>query len=74
MLNQSNQIKVCGEAGSNVPLVIGNCPHCGLGHHSLILTGFAMNGINPHLSKIHFTCVGCSKVTERLITEVAEDG
>lgn len=73
MQNQNNKIKVCGEAGSNIPLVFGNCPHCELGPHSLILTEFAMNGKNPDASRIFFTCIGCSKISFRNIVDVTSE-
>lgn len=73
MQQKSDQIRICAEAGSNVPVVVGNCPHCGLGNRSLILMNFAMNGINPQYSKIYFTCVGCSKLTEKNFIDIVED-
>ena len=68
-----NDIKVCGEIGSNVPVVVGDCPHCGLGNRSLILMGMFMNELHPQLSKLFFTCVGCGVTTERNLTEVAAE-
>ena len=74
MQRSDEQIRVCAEVGSNVPVVIGNCPKCGSGNRSLVLTNFAMNGINPSVSMVYFKCIACMSVIEKLITEVAEDG
>lgn len=73
MQKSNDQIKICAEAGSNTPVVIGNCPHCGLGSRSLILMNFALNGHNPQASKIYFKCLGCMHLIEKTIIEVAED-
>ena len=72
---QSNKegIKVCAEAGSNIPVVIGNCPKCGSGDRSLILTNFALNGRNPQASMVYFKCIACLSVIEKKIIDVAED-
>lgn len=72
---QSNKegIKVCAEAGSNIPVVIGNCPKCGSGDRSLILTNFALNGRNPQASMVYLKCIACLSVIEKKIIDVAED-
>ena len=74
MQSQSDdQIRVCNEGGSNLPVVIGNCPRCGSGNRSLILTNFALNGRNPQASMIYFKCIACLSTIERRIIDVAED-
>jgi len=72
-MQRNNDIKICAEVGSNVPVVIGNCPHCNSGSRSLVLTNFALNGKNPQASMIYFKCISCLGVVERNIMEVAED-
>jgi hypothetical protein len=72
-MQKSKDIKICAEVGSNVPVVIGDCPHCGSGNRSLILTNFAMNGRNPQASMIYFKCIKCMSVIERNIMQVAEE-
>jgi hypothetical protein len=73
MQRSDEQIRVCAEAGSNVPVVVGNCPKCGSGNRSLVLTNFALNGRNPSASMVYFKCIACMSVIEKLITEVSED-
>lgn len=73
-MQRSDQIKICAERGSNIPVVIGNCPNCGSGNRSLVLTNFALNGRNPQASMIYFKCIACMGVIEKKIIDVAEDG
>ena len=73
MQRSDEQIKVCSEIGSTVPVVIGNCPKCGSGDRSLILTNFALNGRNPQASMVYFKCIACLSVIEKKIMDVAED-
>jgi hypothetical protein len=71
---QSNkELKICGEIGSNLPIVVGDCPHCGLGDRSLILIDFVPNGHQPEHSTIYFRCIGCSTITQKKVIEVAKD-
>ena len=75
MQSQSdNKIKICAEEGSSLPVVVGNCPICGSGNRSLVLTNFALNGRNPKASMIYFKCIACFNTIEKRIIEVAEDG
>ena len=74
MQRSDERIRVCAEVGSNVPVVLGYCPRCGSGNRSLVLTNFAMNGINPSASMIYFKCIACMSVIEKLLIDVAEDG
>ena len=74
MQSQSdNKIRICAERGSNIPVVIGDCPNCGSGNRSLVLTNFALNGRNPQASMIYFKCVSCMSLIEKRIIEVSED-
>ena len=73
MQKSDDDIRVCSEIGSTVPVVIGNCPKCGSGNRSLVLTNFALNGKNPRASMVYFKCIACMSVIEKLITEVSED-
>ena len=73
MQRSDEEIKVCAEPGSNVPVVIGNCPRCGSGNRSLILTNFALNGRNPQASMVYFKCIACLSTIEKKIIEVSED-
>ena len=73
MQKSDEGIRVCSEAGSNVPVVLGNCPKCGSGNRSLILTNFALNGRNPRASMVYFKCIVRMSTVEKLITEVSED-
>jgi hypothetical protein len=73
MQKSDEHIRVCAEVGSSVPVVIGNCPKCGSGNRSLVLTNFALNGRNPQASMIYFKCIACLSVIEKLLIEVAED-
>jgi hypothetical protein len=73
MQRSDEQIRVCAEIGSNVPVVIGNCPKCGSGNRSLVLTNFALNGRNPQASMVYFKCIACLGTIEKLIIDVAED-
>ena len=73
MQKNDDEIRVCSESGSNVPVVLGNCPKCGSGNRSLILTNFALNGRNPSASMVYFKCISCMSVIEKLITEVSEE-
>jgi len=59
--------------GSNVPVVVGNCPKCGSGNRSLVLTNFALNGKNPRASMVYFKCICCMGVVEKNIIEVAAE-
>jgi hypothetical protein len=72
-MQKSDDIKVCAEPGSNVPVVIGSCPKCGSGNRSLVLTNFAMNGRNPQASMVYFKCIVCLSTIEKNILEVSED-
>ena len=71
--SEEQQIRVCNEHGSNLPVVVGNCPKCGSGNRSLVLTNFALNGRNPRASMIYFKCVACMSTIEKLLIDVAED-
>jgi hypothetical protein len=71
--SDEQRIKVCAEPGSNVPVVVGDCPKCGSGKRSLVLTNFAMNGRNPQASMVYFKCLACMSVIEKKIIDVAED-
>ena len=73
MQKSDENIRVCNELGSNLPVVVGNCPKCGSGNRSLILTNFALNGRNPRASMVYFKCIACMSTIEKLITEVSED-
>ena len=73
MQRSDEQIKVCGEVGSNIPVVIGNCPNCGSGNRSLVLTNFALNGRNPQASMVYFKCIVCLSTIEKNIIEVSEE-
>ena len=74
MQSQSDdRIKVCNEGGSNLPIVVGNCPKCGSGNRSLVLTNFALNGLNPEASTVYFKCIACLSLIEKKIIDVAED-
>ena len=71
-MQRSDEIKICGEIGSNVPVVIGNCPHCGIGDRSLILIDFVPNGVHPEHSTIYFKCVACSTIAQKRVSDVTE--
>ena len=73
MQKSDENIRVCNELGSNLPVVVGNCPKCGSGNRSLILTNFALNGRNPRASMVYFKCIACMSTIGKLITEVSED-
>jgi len=73
MQRSDEQIRACAEVGSTVPVVVGNCPKCGSGNRSLVLTNFALNGRNPSASMVYFKCIVCLSTIEKLITEVSED-
>jgi len=68
----NNELRVCSELGSNVPVVIGNCPSCGSGDRSLILIDFVPNGLQPEHSTLYFKCISCTTITQKKIIEVAE--
>lgn len=69
----NNELRVCSEVGSNVPVVIGTCSHCGMGDRSMILIDFVPNGYQPEHSTLYFKCIGCSTITQKKIIEVVED-
>jgi len=73
MQKSDDNIKVCAEHGSNVPVVLGNCPKCGSGNRSLVITNFALNGRNPRASMVYFKCIACMSVIEKKIIDVAEE-
>ena len=69
----NNELRVCSEVGSNVPVVIGTCSHCGMCERSMILIDFVPNGYQPEHSTLYFKCIGCSTITQKKIIEVVED-
>ena len=73
MKHPSNELRVCSEIGSNVPVVIGTCAHCGMSDRSMILIDFVPNGYQPEHSTLYFKCIGCLTITQKKITEVTED-
>ena len=74
MQSQSDdKIRIYSEQGSNLPVVVGNCPKCNSGNRSLVLTNFAFNGINPQASVIYFRCIACMSIVEKKLIDVAED-
>lgn len=70
--SEEQQIRICHETGSNLPVVIGDCPKCGSGNRSLILTNFALNGRNPKASMVYLKCIACLSLIEKNIMEVSE--
>ena len=70
-LQKSNELKVCSEVGSNVPIVLGHCPQCGLGNRTMILIDYVPNGYQPEHSTLYFKCINCSTITQKKIIEVA---
>lgn len=73
MDQRSKKIKVCSEAGSTIPIIVGNCPACGMGNRSLILMGFLPSISGPQFNELFFKCICCSEVTVRKLFEVAEE-
>jgi len=69
---KSNDIIIANEGGSNLPVVIGNCPSCGLGDRSMILIDFVQNHIDSKFSTLYFKCIACAKITQKRICDVAE--
>lgn len=73
MEQRSNKIRVCTEAGSGVPVVVGDCPACEMGDRTLILLGYLPSFMGPAYNELFFKCVCCQEVTVRRICEVAEE-
>jgi len=70
---RSKKIRVCSEAGSSVPVVVGECPACHLGDRSLILLGYLPSFMGPAHNELFFQCVCCNEITVRRVYEVAEE-
>ena len=72
-MQKNKDIVIANENGSSLPVVLGNCPSCGSGHRSLILTDFIQNAYNPERSSVFFTCLKCFNVIKRRVCDVAEE-
>ena len=72
-MQKSKKIRVCTEAGSTLPITVGDCPACGVGDRSLILMGFFPSMLGPMYNELFFKCLCCQQVTVRRICEVAEE-
>jgi len=71
MQNNSN-ISIANERGSSLPVVVGNCPSCGVGDRSLVLIDFVPNGHELKYSTVYFKCMCCMNITQKRICDVAE--
>jgi hypothetical protein len=68
----SKPIVIATEMGSSLPVVVGDCPSCGVGERSMVLIDFVPNGYRPEHSTIYFKCVCCMTITQKKICEVSE--
>lgn len=71
---QSNKGIVIGtEGGSNLPVVVGNCPSCSSGPRSLVLIDFVPNIRLPEYGTLYFKCIKCFNITQKRVCEVTEE-
>ena len=54
----------------SLPVVIGDCPRCGVGDRSLILIDYVHNPLHEDRSTVYIKCVACTQVFQTNITEV----
>lgn len=55
----------------NLPIIVGDCPSCGVGDRSLILIDYVHNPVNEDRSTVYVKCVSCSNVFQTNIKEVS---
>jgi phosphoribosyl 1,2-cyclic phosphodiesterase len=72
MHQKSKAIMIASEVGSNVPVVLGECPTCGAGDRTMVLIDFVPNGKSPEHSTLYFKCLSCFNINQRRICDVAE--
>jgi hypothetical protein len=70
---RSKKIRVCTEAGSTIPVIVGDCPACNIGDRTLILLGYLPSFMGPAHNELFFKCVCCQEMTVRRVFEVAEE-
>ena len=56
----------------NIPVIVGNCPSCGLGDRTLILVDYVRNPRNEDRSTVYVKCVACTSVFQTNITEMTD--
>lgn len=72
-MQRNKDIVIGTEGGSNLPVVVGNCPSCGSGPRSLVLLDFVPNLRNPEFGALYFKCVSCFSITQKKVSEVTEE-
>ena len=72
-MQRSKEIKVGTEGGSNLPVVVGNCPSCESGPRSLILLDFVPNLRSPEHGNLYFKCLKCFTIVHKRVCEVTEE-
>lgn len=71
---QEDNIVLATEKGSNLPVVVGSCPTCGLGTRSLVLIDYKHNKFFPDQGLINFQCIGCADIIIKRVFEVSAPG
>ena len=72
MEQNDKKIRVCSEAGSSIPVVVGSCPACNISDRALILLGYLPSFMGPAYNELFFKCMCCQEVAVRRVYEVAE--
>jgi len=72
-MQKNNEILIGTEGGSNLPVVIGNCPSCNSGPRSLILLDFVPNLRMPEYGNLYLKCMKCFTITQKRVCEVTEE-
>ena len=73
-MQENKNIILASEKGSNLPVVVGSCPSCGLGTRSLVLVDYRHNKYFPDQGLINFQCIGCSNYIIKRVFEVSGEG
>lgn len=55
----------------NLPVIVGDCPSCGLSDRSLVMVDYVHNPHHENSSTVYVKCVGCFNVFQTNIREVS---
>lgn len=55
----------------NLPIIVGDCPNCGVGDRSLILIDYVHNPKHEGMSTCYLKCVACTNVIQTNVKEVS---